>query len=141
MKKQIGFVTIEKDCVVRDNGYECAAWYKDIAIKAGEYPVYLDDKEPDFRSVSLTVKGTVVADDFSSRYCGNIIGTYDRNKNVGKPSTKYYSCAPYTLGSKVSYILPGPITFLPNWKMVATEFESNLFPGEKRILYKLVEVK
>lgn len=89
---QIGWYVLKEDKVFRDNGYETAAWFKDINVKAGCYPVTakLDRSEKDghlkneinYMSVYIRLNGTVVAEDFQSRYFGVPIGN-DNPKYIG----------------------------------------------------------
>ena len=43
-KIQIGWLNLMEDKVFTDRGYECAAWWQDIAVKAGKYPMFIDGK-------------------------------------------------------------------------------------------------
>ena len=96
--KQIGWITFRDDMEFCDNGYECAAWYQDIAVKAGKYPLYIlkmkigDDGKVSGdcpEQVVAKLPGKVVRDDFGARFCGVPIGGYDGSKNAGK-DTKYF---------------------------------------------------
>ena len=91
---QIGWYNLKEDKVFYDNSYECAAWYENIAVKAGKYPVTVYDYrvrddgkiQGHVSGVYVTFEGTVVNDYFGSLYCGVPIGTYDCEKNKGKKS-------------------------------------------------------
>ena len=97
-KKQIGWYILREDTVKHDNGYECAAWYQDIAVKAGRYPVVVYDyheyesDDPSWNGrigghideAYVEFDGTVVRDDFGARFCGVPVGGYDEKKNAGK---------------------------------------------------------
>lgn len=96
---QIGWYTLKEDEVFR-NTYECAAWYEDVLVKAGKYPVYVYDlrihqsDNPKYNrkidghvgSASVYMEGVVVSDEFGSLFCGVPISNYDNKKNAGKPS-------------------------------------------------------
>ncbi len=94
-KTQIGWVVIEKDTIFHDAGFECAAWWQDILVKAGKYPAYVIDMS--FRrdnqvdgyiaSVWAELEGTITQDYFGSLYCGVPISTYDNKKNAGKKAS------------------------------------------------------
>jgi len=90
-KIQIGWYYQRKEEVVCYAGYECAAWYENIKLTPGKYPMFADDDRVwkgriCCRDVNIMVDGTVVSDDFGTRYFGMPIGEYDHTKNKGKPS-------------------------------------------------------
>lgn len=86
----IGTYHLKEDKVFR-NEYECAAWYEDVLVKAGFYPVEVYDYyvESDgeisghCRGVYVDMPGTVVSDYFGGEYCGTLIGEYDSFKHAG----------------------------------------------------------
>lgn len=89
---QIGWYHQRKEEIVYYAGYECAAWYEQIELTPGRYPIMADSNETyldgslQSHDVYITVDGTVVSDDFGTRYFGMPIGEYDHTKNKGKPS-------------------------------------------------------
>ena len=90
-KVQIGWYYQRKEEVVCYAGYECAAWYENINLTPGRYPIMVDDYsewkgEVRGRRACIIVDGTVVNDYFGSLFCGMPIGSYDSTKNKGKPS-------------------------------------------------------
>ena len=93
---QIGYITIKKDTEFVDNGYECAAWFEKIMVKAGRYPLFTeincecDDGCILCGQVTARLPGTVVSDYFGSMYCGVPVGTYDGSKNAGKPAEYHW---------------------------------------------------
>ena len=98
-KRQIGWFILKQDKVYCDNGYECAAWYENIAVNAGKYPLMVNryDTRPDGQvgsrgvdMASVALDGVVVDDYFGSMFCGVPVGTYDCKKNAGKRSTYYW---------------------------------------------------
>lgn len=95
---QIGWYNVPEDTEMTDRGFECAAWSVTVAIKAGKYPVmssgyqyherdrrYTD--KLDDRSISITLGGSVVCDDFQGHFCGKPIGPYDTKRNAGGPGS------------------------------------------------------
>lgn len=62
---QIGWYNLKEDRIFR-NTYECAAWYEDVFVKAGKYPVVVYD----FRVLKHDNP------DFNNRIEGHISGTY-----------------------------------------------------------------
>lgn len=91
-KIQIGWYYQRKEEVVHYAGYECAAWYENIRLTPGRYPMMADDDKTYrdgmlcARNVYIIVDGTVESDYFGSLYFGMPISSYDGAKNKGKPS-------------------------------------------------------
>jgi hypothetical protein len=82
-----GTYRVSESTVYHYAGYECAAWWRDVRVEAGEYPVsvYLDGSTLRF---SVKLPGVLVADNFQSLFCGNAIGKgYDETQNAGKPDS------------------------------------------------------
>lgn len=101
IKKKIDTVTIAEGQTATKT-YECAAWYKNLALTPGTYDVFgLFEKyspysgvKPEFvgkeeiKWVTYTVPGVVTGDCFDSLFCGNLIAPH-RNEHVGEPETYY----------------------------------------------------
>lgn len=96
MTKQIGYFHLAQDTVFR-NTFEFAAWYEDVNVKAGKYPIEVTDYRESARhegnevdgyigSAYVTMPGTIVSDYFASHYFGMPISDYDTQKNAGKKS-------------------------------------------------------
>lgn len=97
---QIGWYTLKADKVFR-NTYECAAWYEDVLVKAGKYPVLVYDlrvlkhENPEFNGkieghiggTYTNMEGTVVSDEFGARFFGVPVGNYDNRRNAGKTTS------------------------------------------------------
>ena len=154
MVKQIGWYHLKEDKVFHDNGYECAAWYENIAVKAGRYPITVTDykvlhfddearKEFNGRidghigSAYATFDGTIVSDYFGSMFCGVPVGTYDYAKNAGKPSRYHmhmylYSLAEHVYKGDVEYEL------FPEYEVRESRFVSD-FDGKECVLYHIYE--
>ena len=82
-----GTYRVPETTVFRYAGYECAAWWKDIQVETGEYPVYCF-LEASTLHFTVDLPGVIVADNFQSLYCGNRIGAaYDETQNAGKPAS------------------------------------------------------
>lgn len=95
---QIGWLNLSEDKVFTDRGYECAAWWKNVAVKAGKYPMFIDSKDiwDDGRVYgnarpTTELSGTIVSDYFGSMLCGVPVGTYDGNRNNGKEASYFWS--------------------------------------------------
>ncbi len=97
MKTQIGWYIVDRDTVFRDRNFSCAAWWEDIEVKAGKYPVCAYDMQVDndgrviSNDVSVSMDGTIVADYSAGHFCGMPISDYDTKKNAGEPSSYYMS--------------------------------------------------
>lgn len=100
MNKQIGWFYLKEDTEFT-NTYECAAWYENVLVKAGRYPMEV----PDYRTsdspegkkvhghidmIGVKLPGVITSDEFGSRFCGVPVGGYDNHKNSGKESHHYY---------------------------------------------------
>jgi hypothetical protein len=84
---QVGTFKVSEKAIFRNASYECAAWWQDVEVEAGEYPVYVSfsDKHPEWFSVSLP--GVVVEDNFIALWGGMPISKYDTKQNAGKAAT------------------------------------------------------
>lgn len=90
-KIQIGWYTLKKDEVFT-NSFETAAWYEDVLVPAGKYPIYAYDVHYiyDGRMTShidgayVCMEGTITSDYFGALFCGVPISGYDHEKNKGK---------------------------------------------------------
>ena len=108
MKQQIGWFVLKEDTEYR-NTFEFAAWYEDVLVKAGRYPVIVHDYQVNeegrvdgfIGSVYVTMPGTVVRDYFAAHYCGVPISDYDDYKNAGKPSQYTMHVYMYNLAADV----------------------------------------
>ena len=103
-KVRIGCLSLSEDTVFTDNGYECAAWWRKIAVKAGEYPMYIESKDIwDDGRVSGTCRpcaelpGIIVSDYFQSMLFGVPVGTYDWKQNAGKESSYFWTMYAFSL--------------------------------------------
>lgn len=84
VREWVGWYLVPKDHIYR-TGYECAAWYTDVLVKAGRYPIM---RTGTGRSASYSAKlpGTCVAEDFTPLWGGVPIGP-SRQDGVGQPAT------------------------------------------------------
>lgn len=135
---QIGWYNLKEDRVFR-NTYECAAWYQDVLVKAGKYPVIVYDfrvlkhDNPDFNNrieghISGTytcMTGTIVSDEFGARFCGVPVGDYDNTKNAGKPSTHNMMMYMYSVADSVLNDTESPWELFP-------EYEARAIHGDRK---------
>lgn len=128
-KTQIGWYTLKADKVFR-NTYECAAWYEDVLVKAGKYPVVvynisvLTHENPKYdKSVKghidaayVHLDGTIVSDEFGARFCGMPIGDYDNLKNAGKPSSHSMMSYMYCVADSILNDSESPWELFPEFE-------------------------
>lgn len=96
-KVQVGWLKLAEDKVFTDAGYECAAWWQKVAVKAGKYPMFIESNKiwsncmvDGTARVMAELPGTVTSDYFGSMFCGVPVGTYDSTKNTGKESSYWW---------------------------------------------------
>jgi hypothetical protein len=145
---QIGWRIVKEDFVGR-NTYECAAWFEDVAIMAGRYPLYGEvhweyDRNNgssvcmnEIKSYPTSVKmeGIITGDYFGSLFCGVPISTYDHQKNVGK-SSEYFECA-YAYNIAESILKGnGEYELLPGFEAQEVKFTST-FDGLEHTTHKI----
>ena len=112
MIKQIGWFILKEDKVFT-NHYETAAWYEDVLVKAGQYPM----KVPEYKTyetdngrkvsghidmIGVRLPGIITADDFQSLFYGVPVGApYNTKQNAGKESSYYYRQYLYAIASRI----------------------------------------
>lgn len=134
---QIGWYNVKTDMDYINNGFECAAWFEKIHIKAGKYPivVYAIDFDTEGKMHSsidsgyICYEGEIICDDFQSRFCGTPIGSYDGNQNKGKKTEASESVYLYSLAHS---ILEGSIMYelFPEYEAREINFTS-IFDGRQ----------
>lgn len=78
-------------------GYECAAWWRDTLVPAGDYPVF-GYRQGSSIHFTADLAGTITEDNFQSLWCGTPIGDgYNCKQNAGKPSTYTMRTVDYCL--------------------------------------------
>lgn len=152
-KVQIGWYNLKEDKVFHDNGYECAAWYENIAVKAGRYPItvvdykvkHFDDEnrkrfngeiDGHIGSAYVTLDGTIVNDYFGSMFCGVPVGTYDEKQNTGKPSRYHMHIYLYDLAKKV-YNGSDEYELLPEWEARQTGSYISDWDGSEHFMHHI----
>ncbi|MFJ8528590.1 hypothetical protein [Bacillus sp. NPDC094106] len=133
-KMQIGWYVLTEDKVFKNNSYECAAWYQEIKVPKGKYPIYssgfvynhaqgfLTNKIED-NSIGCKLIGTVISSDFSSHFAGNQVSS-KINEDVGQEGSIYFSPYAHSLAES---ILKGNSTceLLPDFEAKEIHFMSN----------------
>ena len=150
IKRKIGTVTITEGQTATKH-YECAAWFKNLALTPGTYDVFgLYEKhgpysgvKPEYvgkeelKLVTYSVPGVVTGDCFDSLFCGNLIAPH-RNKHVGEAETHYVQMYPYALAQALCNGLPTNITLDPGYRAQPHDFE---YKGEKLTTWEIVAVE
>lgn len=82
-------------------GYECAAWYRDIKVEAGEYDVraYLENDRVKYFIAALP--GVVVGSDFSSHFGGVRYGS-KVNADLGQPAVYHIQLYDYQVFASIN---------------------------------------
>jgi hypothetical protein len=147
MKFQIGYINIEKEQVFT-NTFETAAWYEDIIIPAGKYPIFAEK----FRYNEVTKKiepiidgwityhldGTIKSDNFQSLFCGVPFGVcYDGAKNKGKPATYHAQTYPHIIAESI-LSNSGNFELLPEFEAIEYTFNSP-YTGEKITTHRIIK--
>ena len=148
MKRQIGWFTLKEDKLFF-NDFECAAWYEEVLVKAGRYPVVVYDfsvlkhesqkynnrVEGHIGGTYTTMPGTIVSDYFESRFYGMPFGKdYDTKQNVGKPARHNMFAYMYEIAESVLTNKDSPWELLPEFEAKQTEGE---WQGEKHIYHNI----
>jgi predicted RNA-binding Zn-ribbon protein involved in translation (DUF1610 family) len=84
---EVGTYRVSKATVYHYAGYECAAWWRDVKVDAGDYPVfgYLEGSTFLF---TVTLPGILVAANFQSLFGGVAFGLcYDETQHAGELDT------------------------------------------------------
>lgn len=147
--KQIGWFILHEDTEFT-NTYECAAWYENVLVPAGRYPMtvsdYVERKEKDgikvdgyIGAVWVYLPGIITSDEFGARFCGVPVGTYDNEKNKGKTSSHHfnqylYGVANTILEPETSIFKSDKYTYelLPEYEARYIHFE---YDGEQHTTY------
>lgn len=133
---QIGVLLIPTDEVFR-NEFEVAAWYQDVKVPAGEYPIYayIDIESGEVCRWPLpqaVLPGVIVASDYSPLFGGVPIGS-KRNEDVGKPANYVWTHYAHSIAHNVLEGR-GNIKLLPYAEARIIKYEYN---GEKKHTYGL----
>ena len=147
MKFQIGYINIKKEEVFT-NTFETAAWYEDIIVPAGRYPIYAEKFryneatnkiEPIIDGwITYHIDGTIHSDNFQSLFCGVPFGeSYDGAKNKGKTATYHAQTYPYIIAKSIIEGR-GDFELLPEFEAITDNFISH-YTGEKITVHKIIK--
>lgn len=146
---QIGWYTLKTDKIFRKT-YECAAWYKDVLVKAGKYPVFVYDfrvlkhEDPKFNGrieghiggTYTHMDGTVISDEFGTRFFGVPVGYYDNSKNAGDPASHSMLVYMHEVADSVLNDPESPWELLPEYEARAIHGEWDGNPFTTHAIYK-----
>lgn len=121
---QIGWYHLREDKVFHNNQFETAAWYENIAVKAGKYPVYVYDIRFDesgrmhghIDSAFVCFDGVIVDDYFGTLFCGVPIGEYDTEKNKGNKASYSQHWYLYDIGDSRFDDANSPFELFPEYE-------------------------
>lgn len=110
----IGTFHLLKDRTFCDRGYACAAWYENIYVKAGDYPLYIHnytERERDggirvgcWKGVEMgyvALNGVTTDADFGARFCGVPVGGDNSDRYIGRESCYHWSSYLYSIADDV----------------------------------------
>lgn len=140
---QIGWYNLKEDTEFHDASFETAAWYRNVLVKAGKYPIevydYREGAHPGGvevisrgHSAYVYLEGTVTTDYFGTLFFGNPVGTYNEHKNTGR--TANYTKSPYLfqIARDVAENPDTPYELFPKYEPRKTKFKFN---GEESTTY------
>ena len=144
--KQIGWFNLKEDKVFT-NTYECAAWYENVKVPAGRYPIVVYDYkvmhfedearkrfngevDGHIRSAYISMDGIITSDEFGARFCGVPVGSYDNHQNTGKRSSHTMHVYLYSLADSVLNDPETPYELLPEYRAEEERFVSS-FDGKE----------
>jgi len=120
IKKQIGTYHV-KGGETRTKSYEVAAWYQELKVEPGDYPVYAtfeDGKGGEALDTSVTwqIPGKVISSCFDSLF-GGVPVTSNRNRGVGQHTTYSSFTYAHALAKAILEKKEGlPFTLLPGFE-------------------------
>ena len=111
MKFQIGYYVVKKRTVFQ-NQFETAAWYENIAVEPGKYPLYAERfryneaerKEDNVIDgfILFQLPGVIESDNFQTLFHGCPVGScYDTSKNAGKPGQYLGQTYPFLVAGEI----------------------------------------
>lgn len=138
-KKQIGWYILSEKKVFT-NQFETAAWYEDVEVEPGKYPMYMYDFRvmPDgylLGDVSAHLPGIVKTDYFGALFCGVPISGYDEKQHTGKEAWAHLHWYGYRVADLVSAGDPR-FELLPEYE-ARQDGEYEAFDGSTRKMYGL----
>lgn len=129
---QVGWFVLPEDTVFT-NHFETAAWYEDVKVPAGRYPLLTENEAGILtreKGFYVNMDGVIVSDNFQSLFAGSPVGQpYDSSKNAGKEASHYVQYRNYELAYAILEPREGrefSIELLPQYKAVYEDFISAL---------------
>lgn len=145
MKQQIGWYNLKEDKMFT-NTFECAAWYENVMVKAGRYPVevydyriqkhdnpkYNNEVKGHIDGVYVHMDGTIVSDEFGARFFGVPVGNYDNYKNAGQKAQHSMMCYMHEVARSILEDTDSPWDLFPEYEAREIRFE---YDGEEEVTY------
>lgn len=98
-----GHYSVVERTVFRDAGFETAAWWQEIAVEPGSYPVYVSVLDGCLGWFTVKLPGVIVKDNFQDFFGGMPIGkSYDTHQNAGKHATYHVRARAYDVLAEVA---------------------------------------
>lgn len=144
-KKQIGWYHLKEDRVFTNAGFETAAWYERILVKAGKYPIEVSRYkvrdngivEGRVNSAYIYMDGVITEDYFPSLFFGNVVTDYDTTKNAGKKSVYCMMPYLYQIAGSILKDAETPYELLPEYEAKIHRF---VYDGEQHEIAELFYV-
>ncbi len=89
----VGQIKVFEPQIRTDKSYECAAWWQTTKTDVGVYDIGLQSTNGHYWLTAL-IPATVIDADFSTHFCGNRLGGYDKSNDVGKRTVESIGVAP-----------------------------------------------
>lgn len=131
-KTLIGYYHLKEDKVFHVANFECAAWYENILVKAGKYPIhslssclYRHDNKLKYAILDASVEftGIIQSDYFGTLIGGVPVGTYDEYQNAGQGSSYLRHLSDYEIADDMLSNEDSPYELLPEYEAVRIDFE------------------
>ena len=131
-RTQIGWFNLKEEHEYT-NTYECAAWYENVLVPPGRYPIevydfkvlHFDDEARASHNGRvdcyigmgyISMDGIITSDEFGARLFGVPVGDYDNYKNAGKKSSHTRHIYLYDIADSILDDPDSPYELLPGFK-------------------------
>lgn len=138
-RQQVGVYVLAADQTFTKNDYETASWWKKIAVKAGEHPVYLTHWYGNRWTFVVEFSGIEVDQYFPSSYGGVPYTSGREPESNGKPEVYRITWDSYVMSRGLLENEPWiqPVTLNPEWTARWHHFE---YDGEQCATTKMVNM-
>ena len=121
-RHQMGVYVLTEPKVFRNN-YECAAWYQDVEVPAGEYPMIGVFEAGVLQWIVVGFTGTITGSDFTSFFGGNSFGKAKVDEDKGKEGRAGITARPYEVANEIAEHPNTAWRLNEDW---STEYRSNI---------------